>query len=311
MPGTTIMDTRPSISSLKRAVETLYGLNVTRMTPFKTGVANANYTIQNPKKAFVLRVYLSRTAADVNAEVAFLEIAAKHRLPVPQPIKNSRDNAVTMINGRPTIIYPLLPGKPLARVTTPILKEIARFQGRLHRASQNKTLRFNKEKWEPKDILRMARENRRATSLVKELKSFRFPASLPYGLTHQDIKPENILVLNGHVSGIIDFDNCYDGALLHDVTTSILWLCQRDGRFDQKRIQDFLDAYSAERWLTSIEKKMFDAALRWRVLREVVIWDRIAAGILNPNTTPSQRKRARGLSDSLLKLYRSTRDNAQ
>jgi Ser/Thr protein kinase RdoA (MazF antagonist) len=201
-------------------------------------------------------------------------------------------------------------------VSTFVLKDIAHLQGKMHRLTRKKKLPAQKQRWEPPDILRMAEkrlhdvrkngtaaDQQRVSYLVTELEKFHFPTMLPRGLTHQDIKPENILVANGHVFGVIDFDNCYEGALLHDLTTSLIWLCGKNGRLNTTCIRTYVTAYSDERPLTFSEKNAFADAIRWRLLREAVIWDRISAGILNPDTTASQRKEAQRVSDRFLAMF--------
>ena len=96
---------------------------------------------------------------------------------------------------------------------------------------------------------------------------------LPRGGTHQDIKPENVLVKNNHsVNGIIDFDNGYYGDLLHDITTTICWYCFKGHRLNFRLFENFISSYQDERKLSDIEKEYFYQGIKFRLIREAIIW---------------------------------------
>ncbi|MBT6230490.1 MAG: phosphotransferase, partial [Candidatus Scalindua sp.] len=90
--------------------------------------------------------------------------------------------------------------------------------------------------------------------------------------SHLDIKPENILVSSDQISGIVDFDNGYFGDLLHDVTTTICWFCFKDNKLDLRFVESFVSSYQKERELSEIEKQYLGQSIKFRLLRESIIW---------------------------------------
>ncbi|HET9302034.1 MAG TPA: phosphotransferase, partial [Propionibacteriaceae bacterium] len=63
------------------------------------------------------------------------------------------------------------------------------------------------------------------------------------GVTHNDIFPGNVLVHNGHVTGLLDWEEADVDWLVWDLASSILPFCSTaDGDLDISATQGFLDA---------------------------------------------------------------------
>lgn len=143
-----------------------------------------------------------------------------------------------------------------------------------------------KEGWDLEQIKRLLKTHRRdilhgafprANALLDfldgELSTISLPTGLPKGLTHQDIKPENVIAREDKIVSIIDFDNGYYGELLHDITTTIIWWACPKQRLDTKLAHQFIQAYEKKRKLTPLERNaLYGEALRFRLLREMLIW---------------------------------------
>jgi homoserine kinase type II len=92
--------------------------------------------------------------------------------------------------------------------------------------------------------------------------------SLPRGVIHADLFRDNALFTGDRLTGIIDFYYACNDVLLYDVAVTVNdWCCHQDGRFDELRLQAFLDAYRQERQFTSNEQEAWPVMLRAAALR--------------------------------------------
>lgn len=273
----------PTQNQIVTFVRQQYSLVVKKAKLFPSGVMNRNYLLDTDQGRFVLRILDVRGLPQTRFEALMLRRLAATGFPCPSPLTST--DREPSVEGRPVLLYPLLPGRHVSRGTPKILGQIGALQGSMHKLFLGRPAPVRKEGWDPEDIRRMLPQWKRRflTSrfpdaknwfrfLEDELAGCRFPASLPRGWTHQDIKPENALVEGGRVSGILDFDNCYRGALLHDMTTTIMWWCFPDRHLDPSLLESFLNAYDAERRLTVTETRLLlGDGMRFRLLREMFI----------------------------------------
>ncbi len=288
-----------SPTTLLKKIRDEYSIHGRKIKPFASGVANLNFRIDGGEQSVVCRVYASRGLKHIQDEVRVLTALSAMGFPCPAPLQTRSKKFILRVDGLNAVVYPLLPGRHVTRVTPKIVREVGHLHGKLHALTAGKSFSISKPRWEPRDMLRLA-----TAPLLAELRQFNFSSALPTGLTHQDIKPENVLLSDGHVSAFIDFDNAYVGALLFDVATTLIWFCASRGRISPKLVREFLKGYEAHRRLTRVERDAFCDALRWRLLRETVIWTRIAEGKLNPHADAKTKQRARKLRTHFFQLYR-------
>ncbi len=273
---------------LESAAETLYrsyGIRATGLTRLVGGVMNVNVRVETSERAYVLRIYPQKNESDTELERYMLHTLATQNFPCPNPLRTKDGHDSIEIEGYPAILYPLIEGSQPIVATRELLKELGRYQGRLHQAFLGQSSPYSKKGWDPADLQSLILEQRAqfvasdypdADSFLNfiesELMQCHFPSDLPRGLTHQDIKPENVLVKDGHVTGILDFDNAYEGALLHDITTTLIWWCFPNGVISHELIGAFLVGYESMRPLQKSESDLLlKDGLRFRLLRELFI----------------------------------------
>lgn len=273
----------PTTKLISSFVRRQYSLAVKKAKLFPSGVMNRNYLLETDHGRFVLRIHDAVGLPQSRFEETMLRTLAPTGFPCPAPL-TGKDREPT-VERRAVLLYPLLPGRHATRGTPKLLREIGALHGRMHKMFLDRPAPIKKIGWDPEDIRRMLPQWKRrfldsrfpdaATwyrFLEKGLSGCRFPATLPRGWTHQDIKPENTLVVRDRVSGILDFDNCYRGALLHDVTTTVMWWCFPGHHCDVRLLEAFLNGYDADRRLTTDEQRLLlGDGMRFRLLREMFI----------------------------------------
>ena len=261
-----------------------YGLHVKKMKRFPNGVMNENFLLTTDQGPFVLRVYRRKTESETRTERMMLRTLSRKGFPCPAPLTTGSGRDQIVVNNQIAILYPALPGRSIIRGTPTLLRAIGSLQGQLHRTRYGRTTESKHLNWDPEDLRKLVRQHRRDLQKSKspllrqllpwlehELAAFRFAKTLPRGMTHQDIKPENVLVRGLHVTGILDFDNAYRGVFLHDLTTTLMWWCIENGRMRQDCTRAFLQGYETQRILTKAECESFSEGLRFRLIREMLI----------------------------------------
>ena len=92
--------------------------------------------------------------------------------------------------------------------------------------------------------------------------------SLPAGAIHADLFPDNVLVKDDVLTGIIDFDLSCHEIYLFDLCICInAWCSMPDGQLDRIRMRDMLTAYVSVRPLTQDENIAIPIMLRATALR--------------------------------------------
>jgi len=286
-----------------------YGLNVKNTEPFLSGVQNSNFLIDSDQGSFVFRIYNRKTAKELNYTIQVLSRLENEDLPAPKLIKSNKQALVLRIESLPCLLYHYLPGRSVDVITEKALSQLGLLQGKLHQILRNERSLASGLDWDLPDLFEIVSQNKllletmfpeslsKINFIINELKRFSFSSDLPKGGTHQDLKPENVLIDgDGLICGIVDFDNGYYGTLLHDITTTIIWCCFENNNLNLKLLKCFLTNYEKIRVLSSLEKNNFYKAIKFRFLREAIIWYMYVG---------HNKERAVKMADYFLGLYTS------
>src|SRR5204862_6639559 len=97
-------------------------------------------------------------------------------------------------------------------------------------------------------------------------------AGLPRGAIHGDLFCDNVLFVDGRVSGIIDFGFAATDAFAYDLAITVNDWCAvndetRSGTLDPKRVSAMVRAYGSVRPLNADERSMWPVLVRAAALR--------------------------------------------
>lgn len=269
------MTEREIINALKPA-----GIGTIReLKRYPGGQHNRSYYVRAVTGRYTLRIYQHKTPSEFAYELAVLRRA--HGLPVPR-VRRFGNQEWAHIGGKYAILYGYLPGRHRATFTRMQLHEIGAFIGAYHR--RLKAFRWSGTRHRFYDLpdnriqylLRAVRSSpvphqRLLPTIVRELRRCRPSSRLPQGPIHVDIKPENVLFHKGHLSGVIDFDNGYQGPLLLDLCKAMAWFGTIRGRFSPNVAADLLEGYLRRRPLNMLERKSLMATLSFAFLGHVFV----------------------------------------
>ena len=243
------------------------------------GVINKVYKVTSSRGAFTLRVYRRKKPKDFAFEVALLNHLK--RLPIPRLLKLG-GKYYTKVGKEYAIMYSYMPGRSLKNFTNRQFQAVGEFIGKFH--NQGKNFRWNKHReklyyFTPKKI--DAFESAVLRSEVAYINRFKevalalrqnlLSAKLPSGPIHVDIKPANVLFSQGHLSGVLDFDNAYIGPYVLDLAKSMVWLAISNRKFDLSRAIAVYKGYSRKRKLLPPEYAILYQAVKYAFLSHLFV----------------------------------------
>jgi homoserine kinase type II len=188
-----------------------------------------------------------------------------------------------VLNGRPACLIEFLPGVSVTEATPEAACAVGAALGQMHRALADFTAprpnTLGPAAWPPL----AARCNGRLGEIDAGLPdavahglaaAADWPAGLPQSTIHADLFPDNVLMLDGRVTGLIDFYFACTDARAYDVAiTHAAWCFSADGRqFFPERAAGLMRGYLAELELTAAERAALPrlaagAALRFTLTR--------------------------------------------
>ncbi|WP_374296680.1 homoserine kinase [Sphingomonas sp.] len=196
------------------------------------GVENSNYLVDTTTGRFILTLYEKRVSADdLPFFLALLDHLADDGNPVPRALPDRSGAAIHQLAGRPACLIEFLPGVSVTQPTPAQARAAGAAMGAMHDSLSGFTaMRPNTlgpDGWRDLharcgadlDAIRpgLFAESRAALDAVVA----RWPNDLPVAAIHGDLFPDNVLMLDDRVTGLIDFYfactdiRAYDLAVMH------------------------------------------------------------------------------------------------
>ena len=255
-------------------IEEKYKIKILETKNIDNGILNSNFCIVTKNKKYILRIYeANRTMDEEKQELILLDMIANF-IPVSKAIRNIDNECISIFNNKKIALFEYIDGNAVTKIDTHIIREIAMKLGKLHSFSKDfpfeeysrKTridfdFYYNEIKKSKIDF----KFKRELLNLADEINSYDF-STLPSGITHGDIFPDNVL-LDGYnnIKVIFDFNESYYAPFIFDIAIVInFWIRIKDFDFfnENNLIRDFLNYYSKYRKITKEELKSLDIACK-------------------------------------------------
>jgi homoserine kinase type II len=243
------------------------------------GVENSNFYLQTDRGAFILTLYEKRVhEADLPFFLGLMEHLASRGIACPQPVRRNDGANWGTLSGRPVALLTYLNGLSLRTPGPEHCAAAGAALAALHEAG------FEFEMYRPNALdLDGWRELSRAVvhradtvqsglralieSTLDELDT-QWPHPLPSGIIHADLFPDNVLFMDGHISGLIDFYFACNDAFAYDLAVLInAWCFDADGAFDVAKGSALLAGYRKHRDLSAAEIVALPILARGAALR--------------------------------------------
>jgi homoserine kinase type II len=260
------------------------------------GVENSNFLLHTTRGSFFLTLYEKRVAAgDLPFFLGLMAHLAGHGLRCPQPVRNRAGEALGTLAGRPAAIIEFLEGVWPRRPSVAHCAAVGGALARMHLAGHDFAMRranaLSVAGWRPlfDAMAPRADEIQRGLRdlLAAELAFLEgaWPRSLPEGVIHADLFPDNVLFLGERLSGLIDFYFACNDILAYDLAICLnAWCFEPDHAFNVTKARALLNAYSRARALSVEEQEAQPhlargAAIRFQLTR-AVDWLNVPPGAL-------------------------------
>ena len=243
------------------------------------GVENSNFLLETSGGRFILTLYEKRVqVGDLPFFVALLDHLAGRDCPVPAMIHDREGRAIQQVAGRAACIIQFLSGISLTHPTPGQCAAAGAALGAMHHAVTDfpgsRANDMGQPHWRA-----VAEATGDLDSVIPGLQRIvedelawldaHWPTDLPAHVIHADLFPDNVLMLDEEVTGLIDFYFAATDFRAYDVAvTHASWTFSDDGTAcDTDRAQALMRGYAREIALTEAEKAALPLLARGAALR--------------------------------------------
>lgn len=253
------------------------------------GVENSNYLVDTTQGRFILTLYEKRVAAsDLPFFMALLDHLADKGLPVPPAIKNREGVEIQELEGRPACLIKFLSGVSVTHPRPAQARATGDALGQLHKAVIDFPAQRENSMGQPTWQTLYDRCGNSLDTIAPQLHQDLGVAIADLGATwnrdnldrcaiHADLFPDNVLMLDDRVTGLIDFYfACTDIRLYDLAVTHTAWSFDSTGtHFDANIGEALIEGYEQHFPLSDAERSAFNdlavgACIRFTLSRA---WD--------------------------------------
>src|SRR6185295_2096291 len=177
------------------------------------GVENSNFYLQTDRDAYFLTLYEKRVREeDLPFFLGLLDHFAAKGIPCPVPARDKQGRLFTTLNGRPAALLTFLDGVSFKRPDAMHCAAVGRALAAMHEAGKDFPLKranaLDLDGWRAlEDSTRDGADSledglAKLTRTALDHLSREWPDGLPSGVVHADLFPDNVLFLDGKVSGL-------------------------------------------------------------------------------------------------------------
>lgn len=229
------------------------------------GVENSNYMVITDHGQFILTLYEKRVAVeDLPFFLRLMEHLAAKGIDCPVPVKPKNGAALGELAGRPAALITFLDGMWVRRPDPRHCAMLGTALAEMHIAASDFPMARKNSlacgDWRTLLETCGAEANTIAPNLYQQLDKAlgeleaNWPKSLPEGVIHADMFPDNVFFLGDRLSGIIDFYFACSDAFAYDIAICLnAWCFEPDIAFNITKARALLSAYKAKRPFTSQE----------------------------------------------------------
>jgi homoserine kinase type II len=243
------------------------------------GVENTNYLLQTDRDSFILTLYERR----VNPEelpffIGLMDHLAARGLACPTPIHGRDGKPLRRLCGRPAAIVSFLKGMWHRAITPHHCALLGPAMAEMHLKGADFPLtrrnNLSVDGWRP--LFEAVRP--RAAEIKADLEDLlaaeldyleaNWPRTLPVGLIHADLFPDNVFFLAEKMSGIIDFYFACTDFMAYDIAICLnAWCFEADGAFNATKARMMLNGYRRVRPLSADELTALPVLARGAAMR--------------------------------------------
>jgi homoserine kinase type II len=260
----------------------LDGYEIGELLSFKgiaEGVENSNYLLHTGAGYFILTLYEKRVNADdLPFFVGLMDHLHRQGINCPKPVRNKSGDALGSLSGRPAAIVTFLDGLSISHPTPRHCEVLGQSVAKMHLAGQgfdiSRPNALSLKDWRPlyeQSAEKVDTIQPGLGALIENELDYlerHWPTSIPVGIIHADLFPDNVFFLRDELSGFIDFYFSCDDMLAYDVAVCInAWCFDENNKFYPERAEKLLAGYQNIRKFSDEEKNAFPTLIRGSAIR--------------------------------------------
>jgi homoserine kinase type II len=243
------------------------------------GVENSNYLLVTDAGRYILTLYEKRvTPGDLPFFLGLMDHLAHRGVPCPTPVHGRDGAALRHLCGRPAALVSFLEGGSARRIRLEHCSALGGALASLHLAGADFAMQRDNALslggWRTLFEACRARADQVLPGLEAELEDElrtleqAWPGSLPRGVIHADLFPDNVFFDGPRLSGIIDFYFACTDLVAYDLAICLnAWCFEPDGAFNITKARQMLAAYRSLRPFTARELEALPLLSRGAALR--------------------------------------------
>lgn len=251
------------------------------------GVENSNYLVDTTKGRFILTLYEKRVdASDLPFFVSVLDHLAAKGCLVPRMLPDRKGEAIQTLEGRPACLIEFLSGISLSHPTPAQAQAAGAALATMHVAladfaggRENDFAPHTLAAFTARDGFDFeAIRSGLAARVAQEIDAIAaIDTTLPAGIVHGDLFPDNVLMIGDRVTGLIDFYFAASGTLAWDLAVMHgAWAFDASGTaYDAAVGEALMGGYDSVRALSDAERAAMPLLARSGALRFLLTraWD--------------------------------------
>ena len=243
------------------------------------GVENSNFLLHTSKDPLILTLYEKRVEkTDLPFFLGLMQHLSARGLSCPLPLPRRDGALLGSLSGRPAALISFLEGMWLRKPEAKHCREVGRALAEMHVAGDGFELKrpnaLSIDGWQTLWEKSEARAGEVEAGLQDEIRgeldflAAAWPKSLPAGVIHADLFPDNVFFLGDALSGLIDFYFACNDLLAYDVSICLnAWCFEKDGAYNITKGTAMLEGYQSVRPLSGEEVAALPVLSRGSALR--------------------------------------------
>ncbi|XHS78406.1 homoserine kinase [Burkholderiaceae bacterium UC74_6] len=272
-----------------QALSTRLGLGtVSGLRGIKAGIENSNFFLSTANGEFVLTVFERLSFEQLPFYLRLMQHLAAHGVRVPAPQADAQGEILFELSGKPAAVVEKLAGGHELAPDSAHCAQVGAGLARMHLAGREFTMHQPNLRglpwWTETVPVVLPHLTPDQAELItaeldfqQHLAASKQYADLPHGPIHADLFRDNVMFLEGRLTGFFDFYFAGCDSFLFDIAVCLNdWCIDLDsGRLIEERAETFVRAYETVRPLSGTEHRLLPALLRAAALRFWIsrLWD--------------------------------------
>jgi homoserine kinase type II len=243
------------------------------------GVENSNFMLHTTGGQFILTLYEKRVNAnDLPFFLGIMDHLASKGINCPLPVHRKDGGIISRLADRPAAIVTFLEGMWMRRPTAAHCRAVGAALASMHVAGEGFQLKrknaLSVGGWRPLWDAAKPRADEVEPGLASEVEAdltdleANWPESLPSGVCHADLFPDNVFFLGDKLSGLIDFYFACNDLFAYDLSVCLnAWCFEKDNAYNLTKGSALLAGYQSVRKLNDEEIAALPLLARGSALR--------------------------------------------